>query len=61
LKGHGFSRADKANKIDGALAPEGSVFAFLGLCPRPLKGTIKALARTIRTFEFLRINSLPSE
>jgi len=22
LKGHGFSRADKANKMNGALAPE---------------------------------------
>jgi len=26
LKGHGFSRADNANKIKGALAPEGWVY-----------------------------------
>jgi hypothetical protein len=25
LKGHGFSRADKANKMSGALAPEGCI------------------------------------
>jgi hypothetical protein len=28
LKGHDFSRADKANKISGALAPEGRLSEF---------------------------------
>ena len=32
MKGHGFSRADKANRIHGALAPEGSLFANLDFC-----------------------------
>jgi hypothetical protein len=30
LKGHGFSRADKANKVNWALAPEGTAVRRIG-------------------------------
>jgi hypothetical protein len=50
LKGHGFSRANKPNQINGALAPEGCISRispkfdpFPAACSRPCRSIPKQL------------------
>jgi Cu+-exporting ATPase len=60
VKGHDFSRADKADRIDGALAPEESSSALLDLHPG-LPGTRGAGTAQARERELLRMAAAAEE